>query len=177
MTSFDEVGSTDRLAVRRWRLDEAERLFAIRSDPDIAKWLADPAPWTSVDQAAEAIAAWQQGVDGDERLGSWAILPFGADQPAGTVSLKPLPNDTLVEIGWNLHRDSTGRGYAREAAALLLDHAKQHGFLPVHAVMWPHNDRSAAVCLAIGMTDLGVIEDPWYGTEEEPTSRIFRYDG
>lgn len=104
-------------------------------------------------------------------------MPRDRTEPAGTVSLRPLPNDTFVEVGWNLHPDSTGMGYAREAAALLLAHADRQGFLPVHAVMWPDNDRSAAVCVAIGMTDLGVIEDPWYGTEEEPTSRIFRYDG
>lgn len=171
------LGSTERLVVRRWRIDEAERLLAIRSDPAIAQWLADPTPWISLDQAVEAITAWQHGVDGDDRLGSWAIVPVDADRPVGTVSLKPLPNDTLVEIGWNLHPDSTGRGYAREAAALVLAHAERHRILPVHAVMWPHNDRSAAVCLAIGMTDLGIIDDPWYGTEDEPTSRIFRYDG
>lgn len=123
----------------------------------------------------DAITAWLDGVDENNLLGAWAVVPHDAEQPAGTVSLKPLPDDTLLEIGWNLHPDSMGKGYAREAAALVLAHAKRHGLLPIHAVMWPHNDRSAAVCLAIGMTDLGVIDDPWYGTDDEPTSRIFRY--
>ena len=29
--------------------------------------------------------------------------------------------------------------------------------------MWPDNTASARVCTALGMTDLGVRPDPWYG--------------
>lgn len=39
--------------------------------------------------------------------------------------------------------------------------------------MWPHNDASAAVCLRLGMPELGVVDDPWYGTIEYRTSRMF----
>ena len=39
---------TDRLRLRPWTLDDAERLFAIRSNPDVAQWLADPDPWTDL---------------------------------------------------------------------------------------------------------------------------------
>ena len=42
--------------------------------------------------------------------------------------------------------------------------------------MWADNGRSAAVARRIGMREVGVLDDPWYGTEEDPTSRVFRHD-
>ncbi len=78
-----------------------------------------------------------------------------------------------IDIGWSLHPDATGRGLATEAAALLLDRARSAGVPKVYAVMWPENLASAAVASSIGMADLGVVADPWYGTEQDPDSRIF----
>ena len=41
--------------------------------------------------------------------------------PVGTVPLKPLPDGAgEIEIGWHLHPDSWGRGFATETARALL---------------------------------------------------------
>lgn len=58
----------------------------------------------------------------------------------------------------------------------MLAHGLARGVPRIWAIMWAHNGRSARVCRAIGMTDLGVVEDPWYGTPEDPLSRMFRSD-
>ena len=101
----------------------------------------------------------------------------GAGVPVGTASMARLPNDDVeVEIGWNLHPDAVGHGWAREAAAAVLARAFEHGLARVWAIMWPHNERSAAVARAIGMIDLGVRPDPWYGEPEFPDSLMFRAD-
>lgn len=78
-----------------------------------------------------------------------------------------------MEIGWYLHPDSEGHGFASEAAEALLTHVLHAPIDRVWAVMWPQNEASARVAASIGMADQGVINDPFYGSEEEPTSRVF----
>lgn len=158
--------ASDRFVLRPWRPDDADALFAIRSRPEVARWMEDTTPWTDRSQAEETIARWTDLLGAEDGLGVWAIVPVGADEPVGSVSLKPLPNgDGEVEIGWQLHPDAWGHGYAREAAALVLAHGFALGLPRVWAVMWPGNEPSARVCRAIGMADLGVLSDPWYGGE------------
>lgn len=172
---MDSAGSwsrTERLELRPWRADEAERLFDIRRRVDIAKWLGDPKPWTDLATAHDKIAEWHDQTLGSGPIGVWAIA--SSTEVVGTVSLGHLPDDGEIEIGWYLHPDSHGQGFASEAAAALLGHAISSGIERVWAIMWPHNDASARDATAIGMDDLGIIEDKWYGTDYEPTSRIFR---
>lgn len=133
-------------------------------------------PWTVIEQATASISKWQATVDDPGPAGVWAILHKAGGEPMGSVNLSQLPKSEEFEIGWLLHPASTGRGYAAEAAAAIREHARQSGVTHIWAIMWPDNEASARVALGLGMEDLGVIEDPWYGSEEEPNSRIFRME-
>jgi RimJ/RimL family protein N-acetyltransferase len=98
----------------------------------------------------------------DPRFGSWAVVERSSAVTAGSVLLKPLPDgDGEVEIGWQLHPDSWGRGLATEAARAVLGRAFADGLPEVWAVTYLDNDRSAAVCRRIGMRLLGVTHR-WY---------------
>jgi RimJ/RimL family protein N-acetyltransferase len=66
-----------------------------------------------------------------------------------------------VEIGWHLHPDVWGRGYASEAARAVLRHGFARGLEEIHAVTHLTNVASQAVCRRIGMEHRGVIEK-WY---------------
>jgi RimJ/RimL family protein N-acetyltransferase len=67
-----------------------------------------------------------------------------------------LPGETNdVEIGWHLHPDAWGHGYATEAAEAVLDDAFSRGLAKVLAVIDPDNSASRAVCQRLGMTHLG----------------------
>ena len=81
--------------------------------------------------------------------------------------LKPLPNGVgEVEVGWHLHPDSWGRGYATEAARAVVDRAFDDGLLEVYAVVRPGNEPSLAVCRRLGMQPLGRTTR-WYHRELE----------
>jgi len=167
--------ATDRLHLRRWRDSEAARLFDIRRRDDVAKWLGDPTPWPDLATAEKNIAQWRQPARSTPLLGVWAIATNAGDTPpVGTVSLGQLPRSDEIEIGWYLHPDSVGHGYASEAATALLTHALDAGAERVWALMWPDNHASARVARSIGMIDFGVIQDPWYGTDVEPMSQMFQ---
>ena len=92
----------------------------------------------------------------------------------GNLLLKPIllstcepsdrPND--VEIGWHLHPDAWGQGYATEAAEAVLDDAFSRGLAKVLAVTNPDNHASQAVCRRLGMTHLGCTTR-YYDTPNE----------
>jgi RimJ/RimL family protein N-acetyltransferase len=170
--------TTERLTLRPWRRDEADVLLEIRGNPEIAKWLGSPEPWTHVGQAKREIGMWQARIDADDSFGTWAIVPNpdaggGADTPVGSVNLGPIRFGPEIEIGWYLHPDATGRGWAGEAAQATLEWGLDAGVQRIWALMWRHNEQSARVARAIGMRELGVLIDPWYGSEEDPYSRMF----
>lgn len=168
------LATTERLVLRPWRPVDADVLLRMRARPEVARWMAETAPWARMAQAEEAIARWTEALAVGAGLGTWAITPRDGDTPIGSVSLKPIPNgDGEVEIGWMLDPDVWGRGYAREAAAAVLAHGRSLALPRIWALMWPGNDSSAKVCRAIGMDDLGVRPDPWYGG----TSHMFRVGG
>ena len=167
---------SDRLILRPWQAAEVDRLLDIRGREEVAKWLATAEPWTDRGAAIARIEAWQAAAERNDPFGELAIVPRSTRIPSGTVNIGTIGETDDVDIGWLLHPDATGFGYASEAATMLLDHARRAGVGTVHAIMWPHNHASAAVAERVGMTDLGVVDDPWYGTPEEPTSRMFRID-
>ena len=167
---------TPRATLRPFTAADAERLFDLRRRPDVARWLGDPTPWPDLATTHDRIAEWQAVTSADDPFGVWAIAPDDGDPVAGHVSLRRLPDLDEVEVGWTLHPDATGHGWAREAAAAVLAHATGEGVARVWAIMWAHNDASARVARALGLHDHGVRRDPWYGTDADPWSLMFCTD-
>jgi RimJ/RimL family protein N-acetyltransferase len=172
VTSF----RTPRLLLRLWDADDetdVAALFDMRSRPEVARWLgATPRPWTDVQESRDAIARWAELPDRMPGYGLWAIVPDDVGRPVGTALLVPLPdaqgNPTDdVEVGWHLHPDAWGHGYATEAGRRLLEHAFDDLHLDVvNAVAHPGNDPSTAVMRRLGMRPRGT-SDRWYGVELE----------
>jgi RimJ/RimL family protein N-acetyltransferase len=166
-----ELLSTVRLRLRAWTTDDADlaRLADIYGRDEVTCWLGGPPTVT----AAELVERWRLVHQLDPRHGCWAIDPVDGGAPAGTVLLKPLPNGVgEVEVGWHLHPDSWGYGYATEAARAVVDRAFDDGLLEVYAVVRPGNEPSLAVCRRLGMQPLGRTTC-WYGRELE----AFRLEG
>jgi RimJ/RimL family protein N-acetyltransferase len=160
-----ELLSTVRLRLRAWTADDADlaRLADLYGRDEVTRWLGGPPTVTP----AELVERWRLVHQLDRRHGCWAIDPLDGGPPAGTVLLKPLPNGVgEVEVGWHLHPDSWGRGYATEAARAVVDRAFDDGLLEVYAVVRPGNEASVAVCRRLGMQPLGRTTH-WYHRELE----------
>lgn len=172
------IASTDRLLVRDWTDDPTDlaRVFDIYSRDEVMRWLGggsglltDPA------QAAERVQAWRNRyAPSAGRYGLWAIEPRAAGQAVGSVLLKPLPGrdgvtpTADIEVGWHLHPDSQGHGYATEAARAVVEREFATGTSQIYAVVMAGNEPSMAVARRLGMTHLGVRTD-WYGGIELET--------
>jgi RimJ/RimL family protein N-acetyltransferase len=155
------VITTDRLVVRPWRLDEGDRFFDIYRRPEVVRWLG-AAPMQDRSEAIAMIERNLTRLDADPRFGSWAVIHASTGVPVGSVILKPLPDsEGEVEIGWQLHPDSWGNGFASEAASAVLDRGFADGLSEVWAVTDLDNTRSVAVCRRLGMQLLGITHR-WY---------------
>jgi len=154
---------TERLVIRPWRHDEAERLLDILSRMEVMKWLGDGAPvlLRTVGEAHERIDRYADR--DDPPRGMWAVERRSDGLALGTVLLLTLPNDQHgeVEIGWHLHPNAWGFGYATEAARAVLAHGFEAGLPEIIAVAHTDNDASIAVMQRLGMTDHGVVHT-WY---------------
>ena len=164
------VFRTGRLLIRQWTEQPGDlaRVLDIYSRWEVARWLgANPRVLTDLAEARLAVRRWRAlHAEHGGRYGCWAVVANGSGPdgvPAGSVLFKPLPNGAgEVEVGWHLHPDSWGRGYATESARGVVERGFAGGLSSVYAVVRPDNVASLAVCHRLGMTPLGITER-WYG--------------
>jgi RimJ/RimL family protein N-acetyltransferase len=163
LARFDGVRTitTGRLLLRPWQDDDADFLLDLESRWEVVRFLgAHPAIMRT---RADALASIRRRRAVDHPVhGIWVITTANG-RPAGNLLLKPIPlsagepagEPADVEIGWHLHPDVWGHGYATEAARAVLTDASGHGLARVLAVTAPDNHASQAVCRRLGMTTLG----------------------
>jgi len=153
---------TDRLRIRSWTAapEDLARLSDIYGREEVCRWIGG----TPSVPPAELVERWATVHALDPRHGAWAVeRPDGV--VAGTVLFKPLPNGVgEIEVGWHLHPDSWGHGYATESARAVIDRGFRAGVPEVYAVVRPGNDASVAVCQRLGMQPLGRLRR-WYDVE------------
>lgn len=160
-----ELLRTERLRLRAWTTAPGDltRLADIYSRKEITRWVGG----TPSVPPEELVSRWAAVTDLDERYGCWAVDPDDSRAVAGTVLFKPLPNGVgEVEVGWHLHPDSWGHGYATEAARAVIDRGFGAGVPEVYAVVRPGNHASVAVCERLGMEAIGRFRR-WYDVELE----------
>ncbi len=163
------VIETERLLLRPFTVADTDALFDLMSRPEVARWSGRGRPMLHRDEAVERIARMPVRRGDHPAADVFAAVPHGHDEPVGMAVLVPIPASEGVdrhdhEIGWHLHPDVWGRGYATEAAIALVERAWAAGIPELYAVTDPDNVRSQAVCRRLGMTDLGLSTD-WYDKE------------
>jgi RimJ/RimL family protein N-acetyltransferase len=159
-----ELLRTPRLRLRSWTTSPADlaRLADIYSRDEVTRWIGGPPTVPPADLPAR----WAAITTLDGRFGCWAVEREDG-VPAGTVLFKPLPNGVgEVEVGWHLHPDSWGHGYATEAARAVVQRGFEEGLPEVYAVVRPGNEPSLAVCRRLGMQHLGRMRR-WYDVDLE----------
>jgi RimJ/RimL family protein N-acetyltransferase/8-oxo-dGTP pyrophosphatase MutT (NUDIX family) len=161
--------ATPRLALRPYGEGDIAALIDFYSRPEVTHFLG---PGSVVRDEAEARRKLARIA---QRHGSYAPLPYGywavtapEGRLVGTAMLKPAPDaeerpTEEIEIGWHLHPDVWGRGYATELARALVDRffGRTDG-AQLLALVDRGNARSAAVARRAGLSYAGPTEK-FYG--------------
>jgi RimJ/RimL family protein N-acetyltransferase len=164
---------TERLVLRAYTDADAPRVLAIHSRLDVIQWLGNPpyVPMATLDEALAWIARHNRAAAVAPFERTYAIEVRDSGVVAGSALISRVTRlgvdewEGEYEVGWHLHPDSAGHGYATEAAAAVLDDAFERGLEQVWCGMFPHNEPSARVALKLGLHELGYGPDPWYGGE------------
>jgi RimJ/RimL family protein N-acetyltransferase len=147
---------TDRLRLRRWRLEDREPFAAMNADPRVMEFL--PALLTR--EESDAMMARIEARFEKSGYGLWAVEVVGGAPFAGYVGLS-MPSfqakfTPCVEIGWRFAFDHWGHGYATEGArAALAFGFDVVGLSEIVSFTVPDNVRSWRV-----MEKIGMMRDP-----------------
>ncbi|MCF6376773.1 GNAT family N-acetyltransferase [Nocardioides KLBMP 9356] len=139
--------------------------------PEVVRWLGSPVPMVDLDAAREWIGSKRRREEADPFDLARAVVVRDSGVVAGTVSLSRCHRHGTgkfvgeYEVGWTLHPDSTGHGYATEAALALLDDVFARGLPEAWCGVFVGNDASCRVAERLGLRALGVGPDPWWDGE------------
>ncbi len=153
MLVLEPTIQTERLALRPYRPDDLDALHAFDRLPEVARYLySEPRDLEGTRNALDRKMAARTIRGPGDHL-SLAVVLTGHDRLIGDVVLEWLGNDHRQgEIGYVVHPDHQGKGYATEAARALL----QTGFetLRLHRMAArcdARNTASARVMERLGM--------------------------
>jgi RimJ/RimL family protein N-acetyltransferase len=151
---------TDRLLLRRWRIEDFEDFAAMAADPHVMRFL------TPDGQPLARFAAWQSfsAIVGHWELrgyGLFAVVERSTGQLVGRAGGWFPEGWPEFEIGWTLRSEFWGKGYATEAARKCLEYAftvlnRAH----VVSLILPENTRSIRVAERLGQRLEGTVRLP-----------------
>ncbi|MEN2750326.1 GNAT family N-acetyltransferase [Psychrobacter sp. FBL11] len=110
------VLTTQRLVLRQWQPSDLAVFAKMNADPEVMRYF----PKLLTPTLSDAIANKCQRLIEDNGWGFWAVSLKKSNIFIGMVGLNTahadMPFAPNVEIGWRLHKDYWGQGYATEAA-------------------------------------------------------------
>ena len=169
----DTVLRTARLDLRPLVAGDADRLFAIHSDPEVMRYGSTPA-WTERAQAVDKIEAGHREVAAGTHV-RLAIVLRDEARLVGTCDLFAIDRPCRrAEVGYAIDAAYWRRGLMAEAVSALIE----HGFsaLDLHRIeadIDPRNVASAAGLEKLGFVKEGHLRERWIVAGEVSDSVIY----
>jgi len=163
---------TERLLIRRLHEGDAPFILALLNDPDFIAFVGDRKIRT-LEAARAYIASGPIASYAQHGFGLSLVELRSTDAPIGICGL--LKRETLPDpdIGFAFMPAYRCQGYAREAAAAVMDDARrQLGIRRLLAIVNPSNDRSIRLLERLGF----VFESMGSLAPDAPQLKIFRSD-
>lgn len=143
---------TERTLLRRFRVEDAEDMFAYAGDPEVTKYLTFP-PYQSVEQVRDFIESTFQ-----DNLNVYAITDKGAGRVIGSFGLMPALLHNKAGFGYALNRSYWNRGLMTEILSRFLELLfLDFGFQRVESTHYLGNVGSGRVMEKCGMVKEGVL--------------------
>ena len=150
---------TQRLTLQVISKEDTEQLVQLLTNHEIAKTFMVPDFKTpeQVTALAETFISFSQ-IEDVEHL---AYGIYADDQLIGFINDCGMENDT-IEIGYVIHPDYQGKGYATEAVHAMIEELLKMGFRKVKAGYFEENEASRRVMEKCGMKQLSYTDEIEY---------------
>ena len=144
--------------MRPFGTQDAAFILALLNDPDWIRYIGDKNVRTLAD-AAGYLERGPLAMYREHGLGLMLVQTRDSGEAVGMCGLIRRANLPHVDLGFAFLPAHRGKGYAREAAAAMLDHGHRHHCIArIVAIATPANARSIDVLRAIGMRDAGAVQ-------------------
>ena len=141
---------TKRLHLRRLRLEDAPALLAYATDPRVVQHT-----FYSRDMSLSVMRTYiRRVIDNYWRgePGQWAITLRDQDEAIGLVGFgEGNSRHRVGEIGYELHPDYWGRGYATEAVRAAVAYGFENALYRIEARIFADNEASIRVAQRVGL--------------------------
>jgi GrpB-like predicted nucleotidyltransferase (UPF0157 family) len=167
---------TKRLILKTTELSDLDNLIALRSDPDVMKYIGKNGAVQTKEEVEKFLTT---AIEYQKKHGFGFCSVFGKATgafigQAGVFHLSFYDEQPEIEIAYRLHKKFWGKGYATELARALIRWGFQH--LPnkrLVALIDPENARSRRVLEKAGMYYTGKVI---HYNEEVPCYEIYKND-
>lgn len=136
---------SERLRFRKINADDVAEMFALRSDPEVMKFVPRPLA-KNPQEALDHIELINSKIDSNDGI-NWAITLKDNPEMIGIIGhYKTLPEDHRSEIGYMLSPKHQQKGYISEAISAVVKYGFEDMQLhSVEAIIDPENFASARV--------------------------------
>lgn len=154
--------SSLRLILEPLRIDHAQEMAMVLNDPALHRFVGgEPATVDDLRRQYEKLCIGRSP-DGTQCWLNWVVRRRDDDASAvGFVQATVTQQDGLLiaEVAWTIGTVHQQRGYAQEAAQLMVDWLKQRDTQTIVAHIHPDHHASAAVARRIGLAPTAKIHD------------------
>jgi ribosomal-protein-alanine N-acetyltransferase len=140
---------TERLILRKMSEADLQPVFAMRSDPDVMRYIREPQKRAEALNWIRLVSSRWEG----EKIGFCSIRLKETNEFIGWCGLWQLKETGEIEVGYALFKDFWGQGFAVEASVPFLEYGFSELNLPkIVACASAENKGSRRVMEKLGMT-------------------------
>jgi len=152
---------SERLVLEPLRPEHADELAPVLDDVALHRFIGGEPPGLEDLRARFARQARGRSPDGRAWWLNWVVRERATHGPIGTVqaTVSASETDPTAELAWVIASPDQGRGFAKEATALVATWLRTRGVSRLRAHIHPQHEASMAVARSVGMAPTEVVVD------------------
>ena len=150
-----------RIRLEPLRAEHAQELAPLLDDPELHQFTGGrPAGQAALGQRYERLTLGGSA-DGTQRWFNWTVRRLDDERAVGTVqaTVTEADGEATAEVAWVVATRHQARGYAREAAEVMVSWLRRSGVARVIAHIHPEHEASAAVARAVDLAPTRTVVD------------------
>ncbi|MGE7624971.1 GNAT family N-acetyltransferase [Viridibacillus sp. NPDC096237] len=163
---------TERLILREITVDDTPAIFDLFSNNDVTRYYGMDS-FTTTNQAKQLVEVFAKNYKENRGI-RWGIEVKHHEGIVGTIGFNAWhQKHKRAEIGYELHPNNWGKGYAREAVSKVIEYG--FNFLDLErigAIVYLENEASSTLLTKLGFEKEGILKKYMYqsGTSYDTTS-------